>query len=268
MIRKVSLSVAIILITFSLLANGWHITTEYYSLPRDHRSPRVEEVYLYKSFMKMINEDLTTVFDIGKGEIIYINTNNRTYWQGNPQRFNKEVRAELVAMIEHQLLGVEEEQREAMHTMYMEMLNATFPESGSDSFKTSEFVVQNIGEEKVGSFNTKKYRVLEQGYPLQTMWIAPELKVSKDFDFISLSHFLNQLASGAYAASFEGSMEYFSILEKGYPVKVEIRRGDGSTDVSEVTKAVNVNLNASDFAIPSGFKSGNLTEVGVWDGYL
>lgn len=262
--------ILLVLLTWSItiLANGWHITTRYYHLPEGQKNSRTEEVYLYNGFMKMVNGNLTTVFDLSKGEIIYINTENKTYWKGNPKRFNTEVRAELEAQIEDKLYGVEKEQQEAMRAMYKEMLDASFPTETQSEEKAKNFTVRKEKEgDKVAGFNAVKYAISEEGLPLEKIWISPDLMISKDFDFISLSHFLNLLAQGAYAASFESSQEYFDLIEKGYPVKVEINRGVG-TQISEVVSAKSVTLNPADFSVPPGYSPSTLTSVGVWDGYM
>ena len=194
-------------------------------------------------------------------------SSNKTYWKGNPRRFNTEVRAELEAMIEDKLYGVEKEQQDAMREMYREMIDASFPE-GTPDVRSKSFSVRKESEgEKVSGFTAIKYLVTEEGLPLERIWISPELPIAKDFDFISLSHFLNQLAQGAYAVSFESSQEYFKLLEQGYPVKVEIDRAHG-TQISEVVSANRLPLKSSDFAIPSGFLPSTLTNVGVWDGFM
>jgi hypothetical protein len=266
--RKIIAIILFVSLSMVVLANGWHITTRYYNLPEGQRNSRTEEVFLYKGFMKMVNGNLTTVFDLSKGEIIYINTENKTYWKGNPKRFNTEVRAELEAQIEDKLYGVEMEQQDAMRAMYKEMIDASFPDGTEPEIRAKNFVVRKEKEgENISGFNAVKYLVAEEGLPLEKIWISPDLMISKDFDFISLSHFLNLLAQGAYAASFESSQEYFKLLEQGYPVKVEISRASGS-QVSEVVSAKSVDLNSSDFSVPAGYSPSTLTSVGVWDGYM
>jgi hypothetical protein len=265
--KKILTTIVLLALTLNLWANGWHITTRYFNLADGIRNARIEEVYLFNGYMKMVNGSLTTIFDLSKGEIIYLNASNKTYWKGNPRRFNTEVRAELEAMIEDKLYGVERDQREAMRAMYKEMIDASFPQVEATP-KARTFTVRKERDgEKVSTFTATKYSVLEEGLPLENIWISSELPIAKDFDFISLSHFLNLLASGAYAASFEGSQEYFKLLEKGYPVKVEITRSTG-TQISEVINAKKVTLNQSDFSIPAGYLPSTLTNVGVWDGYL
>lgn len=249
-------------------AQGWHISTKYFEQPKDITSERTEEVFLYKDFMKMVNGDLATVFNLVSNEIIYINTLNRTYWRGNPQRFVKEIRAEFEASIEEKLLSVEPHKQEETRAMYMEMLESSFPTNQNRPSNPKSFTVQKVKDgEKISAYTAAKYSVMERGFLLETIWIAPELPIAKDFDFISLSHFLNQLAQGAYADSFESSQEYFKLIEKGYPVRVEIRRGDGTTQISEVISAKSITLKASDFAVPQGYSSSSLTGVGIWDGH-
>ncbi len=251
-----------------IYSQGWHISTKYLSQPQDIASERIEEVYLYKDFMKMVSGNLATVFNLVSNEIIYINSQNRTYWRGNPQRFVKEIRAEFEASIEEKLLSVEPHKQEETRAMYMEMLESSFPTNPNRPSNPKSFAVQKVKDgERISGFTATKYSVMERGFLLETIWIAPELTIAKDFDFISLSHFLNQLAQGAYADSFESSQEYFKLLERGYPVRVEIRRGDGTTQISEVISAMRITLKASDFAIPQGYSSSSLVGVGIWDGH-
>ena len=136
--KRIIVSIIFIGCTLGLMANGWHITTRYYTQHEGTRNARVEEVYLFSGYMKMVTGELTTIFDIAKGEIIYINTSNKTYWKGNPLRFNTEVRAELEAMIEDKLYGVERDQQDAMRAMYREMIDASFPE-GTPEMRSKSF---------------------------------------------------------------------------------------------------------------------------------
>lgn len=266
--KKIIILILLQTLAIFTYAQGWHISTKYFSQPQDIASERTEEVYLYKDYMKMVSGNLATVFNLVSNEIIYINTQNRTYWRGNPQRFVKEIRAEFEASIEEKLLTVEPHKQEETRAMYMEMLESSFPTSQSRPSNHNSFTVQKLKDgERISGFATAKYSVMERGFLLETIWIAPELTIAKDFDFISLSHFLNQLAQGAYADSFESSQEYFKLIERGYPVRVEIRRGDEATQISEVISAKRANLSASDFAIPQGYSSSSLGGVGIWEGH-
>ncbi len=261
------------LILFFPLVNfansGWEIKTRYYNLYENPANARVETIYLANGYMRMDNGDLVTIFDIKKGEILYYNTSNKIYWQGKPERFNAEVRAELEVMIEKELLGLEEDQREVMRKMYDEMLKSSFSDSNDQDQFPRVFSVKSIGDgEKVSGYNTQSFHVLEDGQPLETIWIAAELQIANDFDFVGLSQFLNQLAKGAYAASFEASNEYFDLLKKGYPVKVEMTKSDGYTYISDVAEAKKVKFSDSHFKVPKGYTAGSLTQVGVWQGYL
>ena len=258
---------ALVIVSVSTLANGWHITTRYYNSPDDKSQQRVEHTYLYGSYMKMETDILSTVFNLDLNQILYINHKNKTYWRGNPQRFVSEVRAEFVASIDQKLKNVDADKQEEMRKMYMEMIDASFSDQSAVSPKT--FSVKELGDKQaIGGFMTKKYQVLEEGFLLETIWLSKDLPIANEFDFISLSHFLNQLAQGAYANSFEGSQEYFSLLSIGYPVKVEIPRGDGSIQISEVISANREALTETDFSVPASYTSSSLANVGVWEGYM
>lgn len=261
----------ILLTTISFTAysgKGWKIITRNYNALENPLNARLEQVYLQDGYMKIVTGDLITVFDISKGELIYFNNSNQTYWKGTPERFNTEVRAELEIMIEQKLSGLEKEQQDEMRLLYNEMLNASFPESVDQQIKPRKFTVTKTGAgERISGYITETYNVNEGEIPLETIWIAPELPIAKEFDFVNLSNFLNQLARGAYAASFESSNEYFNLISKGYPVKVEMTKADGYTYITEVVKAEKIKLQTTDFLVPKGFTASTLTNVGVWNGY-
>lgn len=267
---KRTFAIALLLLTtLSMLANGWSITTNYYSIPRDKSSERVEQVFLLNGYMKMVNGNLTTVFNLEGNQIIYINSINKTYWKGDPAKFNAEVRAELEIMIEEKLYGIEKEQQVTMRAMYNEMIDASFPTKTPVDQRAKSFSALKEKEgETISDFSATKYKILEDGLYLETLWVTKDLPISNDFSFINLSYFLNQLASGAYATSFESSNEYFKLIEQGYPVKVQIQRSDGSVQISEVSNAERVSLTPADFSVPKGYRPGSLADVGVWDGYM
>ena len=266
--KRIPLLLLVTIAMQTLAQNGWQIKTRFYNEFENPANARIEEVFLQGNYMKMVASDVITIFDVSNSEITYYNTGNQTYWKGNPERFNVEVRAELEVMIEDKLNGIEADQKDAMRQVYYEMLNASFPESLDTDIEQRDFNVQNSGNgEKVSGYNTIVYNIYEGGMPLETIWVAPELQIAKDFDFVSLSHFLNQLARGAYAASFESSQEYFDMIRVGYPVKIEMTKSDGYTYVSEVVEATKVSLSVTDFSLPKGYTPGTLSDVGVWNGF-
>jgi hypothetical protein len=256
--------------TFGCSANeGWEIKTRYYNLYENPANARIETIYLMNGYMRMDNGDLITIFDLKKGEILYYNTSNKTYWQGKPERFNAEVKEELKVMIEKELLAVDEDKRDLTRKMYEEMLRSSFPEADDLEQAPRKFAVRKVGEgEMVSGYKTQTYNVLEDGQLLESLWVAPDLSIAIDFDFIGLSQFINQLARGAYAASFESSNEYFDLLKKGYPVRVEMVKADGYTYVSDVVQAKKMKFTELHFKAPKGYTASSLTQVGVWQGYL
>jgi hypothetical protein len=260
----------ILLFTFGCNANnGWEIKTRYYNLYENPANARVETIFLMNGYMRMDNGDLITIFDLKKGEILYYNTSNKTYWQGKPERFNAEVKEELTAMIEKELLAIDEDKRDLTRKMYEEMLRSSFPEVDDEDQVPRKYTVRKIGDgEMVAGYKTQTFNILENGQLLEAIWVAPELGVASDFDFIGLSQFINQLARGAYAASFESSNEYFDLLKKGYPVRVEMVKSDGYTYVSDVVEAKRVKFTESHFKVPKGYTAASLTQVGVWQGYM
>ncbi len=246
---------------------GWIVKTRYYNLYENPLNARVETTYFSKGFMRTDNGDLVTIFNIEKGDITYYNTSNRTYWQGSPEQFNSEIRADFERMIEGNLLRAEEDKRDAMRRMYDETLNSYFPNPSEFELIPRNFSISKVGDgEKVLGHSTQTYKVFEDGQLLETIWISPALTIANEFDFVALSKFLNNLTKGAYANSFESTAQYFDLIGKGYPVKVEIVRTDGYTYISDIIDAKKTTLSTDFFAIPNGFSSASLAQVGVWNG--
>lgn len=266
---KTMIALLMLLTSGGLVAQEvWVLTTRYYNALENPANARLERVYLHKGFMKMVTGDLSTVMNIAKGEIIYINSSNLSYWQGTPQRFNREARAALEQMISEKLLDTPSNQQEQMRAMYDEMLNTWFSSDVESAPGARHFTVRRVrGGEIVSGFAAELYSVYEHGIELEKLWIAPALNIAKDFDFVSLSHFLNQLSGGAYSSSFENSMEYFNLITKGYPVRVQMVKADGMEYISEVVEAKRIPYSHNLFAIPSNHSPSTLSGVGVWDAF-
>jgi hypothetical protein len=152
--------------------------------------------------------------------------------------------------------------------MYEEMLRNTFTDDASLKTPPKNYSVKKLNvDQTVAGYKTDGYQVYEDVMPLETIWVAPGLKLTNDFDFRSFSNLLQGLVKGSYGSSFENNEQYFKLLQEGYPLKVEMHLGDGQNSVSEVVKVTKLNLVKADFSVPTGYTAGTLTDVGVWDAY-
>ncbi len=268
-LKKLLIAVVFLVASCAARTDGWEISTRYYSMSMSGSDERTEKVMLLDGYMKMVNQELTTIFNLKEDKLIYINSNSNTYWEGSPADFIREARIELELMVEEKLLHVPEDDREMVRAMYHDMIEYTFPTTPIANPEMRTYSVERVHEkDAVAGYSTVKYDIFENAYPLESLWLAKDLPIAKDFSFRDLAHFLNQLAGGAYASSFESSEQYFNLLEKGYPVKVQIRRGDGSIQVSEVTEAKRVNLTLQDFSVPADCQRSTLSGVGIWEGFM
>jgi hypothetical protein len=246
---------------------GWEIVTKYYN-SSNTQGARSESVYIAIGFMKIVSGDISTVFDLEKQEIVYLNTKNKRFWQGNTVKFNEDIRADLRRKIDEVLQKTDKSQREGQKQMYEEMLRNTFSDESSTLSPSKTFSLKKLNvDQNVASYKTYGYQVYDNAMPLETIWVAPALKISNDFDFRNFSNLLHSLVKGSYGSSFESSEQYFKLLDEGYPLKVEMHLSDGQNSVSEVIKVTKLNLTKSDFSVPQGYTLGTLTDVGVWDAY-
>jgi hypothetical protein len=246
---------------------GWEIITKYYS-SSNNQNDRSDYVYISAGYMKIVSGDITTVFNLQKQEIIYINKVSKRFWQGNTIKFNEDIRADLRRKIDEVLKKGDKSQRENQKRMYEEMLRNTFTDDASLNTPPKNYSVKKLSvDQTVAGYKTYGYQVYEDVMPLETIWVAPSLKLANDFDFRSFSNLLQGLVKGSYGSSFENNEQYFKLLQEGYPLKVEMHLGDGQNSVSEVVKVTNLNLDKTDFSVPIGYTAGTLTDVGVWDAF-
>ena len=246
---------------------GWEIVTKYYTSnnPQNNRS---EFVYISAGYMKIVSGDITTVFNLDKQEIVYMNKKNKRFWQGNTIKFNEDIRVDLRRKIDEVLQKADKNQRESQKQMYEEMLRNTFTDEAATITSPKTYSVKKLNvDQTVGGYKTYGYQVYDEAMPLETIWIAPNLKISDDFDFRNFSNLLQGLVKGSYGSSFESNEQYFKLLDVGYPLKVEMQLEAGQSSVSEVVKITKINLTKFDFDIPVGYTSETLTDVGVWDAY-
>jgi hypothetical protein len=246
---------------------GWEFITKYYT-SSNNQNARSENVYIAVGFMKIVSGDITTVFNLEKQEIVYLNTRNKKFWQGNTNKFNEDIRADLRRKIDEVLQKADKNQREDQKQMYEEMLKNTLSDETSTLSPPKTFTIKKLNvDQTIAGYKTYGYQVYDNAMPLETIWVAQVLKIATDFDFKNFSNLLQNLVKGSYGSSFESSEQYFKLLDEGYPLKVEMHLSDGQNSVSEVVKVTKLNLTKSDFSIPQGYMLATLTDVGVWDAY-
>jgi len=247
---------------------GWEIVTKYYGSSENPKNARSEYVYISTGYMKIVSGDITTVFNLEKQEILYLNTKSKRFWQGNTVRFNEDIREELRRKIDETLQNSDLKQQESQKQMYEEMLRNTFTDESTTIAPAKNFTVKKIkADQTIAGQKTIGYQVYDEVMPLETIWVAPQLKISSEFDFRDFSNLLQKLVKGAYSLSFESSNQYFKILDEGYPLKVEMHLNNGQKSISEVVKVTKMVLGKINFSVPQGYTSGSLTDVGVWDAY-
>lgn len=259
-----SLLVALYLHSFA----GWEIVTRYYNSTENPQNARLEHVFFTKGYMKIISGSVTTIYNLQKQEITYFNSNNKKYWQGNSTKFNTDVKEDMRRKMEQDIQNADKSQQARLREMYDEMFKSTFSEEETSSGPSNAYSVKvQLKEQTISGYKSVSYQVYENVMPLEVIWLATDLKIAQEFDFRSFSNLLQTLVKGSYGSSFESSDQYFKLLDLGYPMRIEMKREDEKTYISEVIKVTKTNFKESDFKVPQGYTSSTLTDVGVWDIY-
>ncbi|MFO7938803.1 MAG: DUF4412 domain-containing protein [Bacteroidales bacterium] len=260
--RQFFLTISLLLLASNTLFAGWVIVQKTYDASEGAQGEIEEILYFQDDKVKMMSEDMATIFDLNSGEMYFINYQTRNYWTGTAQEMEDQVKAAMDEMIEQQLANVPEDKREEMRAMYKQMM-AGQTESDAHSRPSDLAVTIEKTTEKsvVAGLPVTKYRVIVDGKLTEEVWlntdagIHNEFSVQKFYDFMAgfLKSFQNQ-------ETYKDQEAYVQMAKQGYPLKIIDRAGAYET-ITEVTSVEKKNLSRSDFLPPNDFSEQALTDM-------
>ncbi len=201
------------------------------------------------------------IFDEAKQVVWMIDPQEGSYRemdQASMQALHQQMDQAMKQMQEH-MAQMPPEQRKMMEDMMKQRMG------GQGMPSPPNYTVQEKGTgEKVGSFVTTHYAVLDDGQLRYEVWAAPLSALnlrSADFEtFRALSKFFTTMnplgqAQGSWAV---GQLEQI----KGFPVKYRFYQGGKATSELEVTKAEQRALDSNLFTLPAGLKKMEMGPMG------
>ncbi len=250
----------VVLATHSLFA-GWVIVQKTYDASEGIQGATEEILYFQNDKVKMVSDEIATVFDLNTGKMYFINYGSRTYWTGTAEDMEAQIKAAMDEMIEQQLANVPEDKREEMRAMYEQMMAGKNTQDPS-AMQHAQVAIEKTTEMlDIAGHSTQKYLVKVDGNLTEEIWlntkagIQNEFAVAKFYDFMAgfLKSFQNQ-------ETYKNQDAYIKMAQKGYPLKIVDHTGAYET-ITEVTSLEEKQLSETDFLPPNDFSEQTLKDM-------
>ena len=259
------------ILLFTLLFNfqsiaGWIITQQSYDSDQGKESAIIETVYLQNNMMKILQDELITVFDLNKETITLINPVKEVYWQGTIADYKTDIKKAMQAAMEEQLKNAPEGQKRMIRDMYQGMMESIDDPSKFAGEEPDEYrleIERTNEKERVAGYQAVKYEVKVNKQLKEEAWLSESNRAHKEFDihkFYSIfGDFISQAGTGAY---YQNDDKYIEFAKLGFPLK-SISYHGGYESISEVTNLERKNLDTSEFTPSADYKKVQLTDVGI-----
>ena len=204
------------------------------------------KTYISNGKLKEVDEEGGMILDSKTSEIIYYNPENKTFAQSKISDFCKSMAEVMNQMMEalppefKELFGMDQEQKPAK----------------------VEIVSEGDGG-IIAGYKTVKYKVLADGELHETMWLAMDASLVKEFQSLTgiLSGFTkcsNMIKFGA--PPVEMSSEYIKIMQKGLTLKSIQYEMDEENEVVNTVKVEIKDIPDSEFQVPEGYNKIPMTD--------
>ena len=211
-----------------------------------------------KMLFKDTTNNVSTLFDFDKDQMIVLDHNQRTYTVIDPREFVKAVEDYTKKMEEYRKKHLENlppEQRELVEKMIEEK------EAESGLMKNQKIVI-NVKDteqtEKIAGYNSRKYDVLYNENLNEEIWLTKDLDIQKELDINKMSNLMTEFkkVNKRLGENTVTNEEAFINLFKdgGFPMKTIDHSFGETVFVEEVVKVSQKDIPSSEFDLPSGYE--------------
>ncbi|MDY6800653.1 MAG: DUF4412 domain-containing protein [Bacteroidota bacterium] len=245
---------------------GWVITQKSYDSDQGETSAIIEKVYIEDDRMKIVQDDMVTVFNLNDETITLMNPVKKVYWKGTIADYKTDIKKALMAAMEEQLKDAPERQKPMIRNMYQGMMESIDDPSKFAGEEPEEYQleIEKTGEkERIAGYQAVKYQVKVNQQLKEEAWLSEYNRAHKEFDihkfYAIFGEFVNQAEAGAY---YQKDGKYIEFAKLGFPLK-SINYYGGYESVSHVTNLERKNIDITAFLPPADFQKVSLTEVGI-----
>ena len=245
---------------------GWIVTQRNYDSDEGEESAISETIYLQDNIMKVVQDQMVTIFNLNDETITIINPEKQIYWKGNVADYKVEIKSAMKSAMEEQLANASEEQKEMIKKMYQGMMESIDDPSKFAGEEPDEYnlEIERTGEkERIAGRMAVKYLISVNGTLKEVDWLSESDRANEEFDSEKFHNVFNDFISQAQSIAFYQTNEkYIEFSKKGFPLK-SINYYGGYESISEVINLDKKHIDLSEFNVPAGYKKVDLVEIGL-----
>jgi hypothetical protein len=202
-----------------------------------------ETTLISKGRMKNAWDGIIMILNGPRDEIIFINSEQKTYSSGTTDEYCKS----MSAMFEQMMKGVPEEQRKMIKQMMTK---------GKESSRQDISIVKSGDGGIIAGYKTLKYKVLVGGELFEEIWMCQDSSLMKEYmPLIPVIKKFNSCENSMeMEPSPENSPEYQKLLEAGVELKRVNYEEGGSEPETNVVQLDKKTIPEGEFKSPLGFK--------------
>lgn len=252
----------ILLVLFILILPGragWVLKVKQYH--SDTEEEISKEVYFQENVIKIVEADLTTIYDLNQNVLTFLKPQIQMYWKGNLGEYRNEVKETLLLMINIEVEKLPDDKKEEARKMLETMMRIM---ESPDTASSLDIFIRETGEnEEILGYETRKYQVFLNGVITEDLWIPTDLDISADLDLGKLLVLLSQLRTGfENELLYQTTIDYRNIIDKKYLFRTT-EYHTGYQTVNEVVEIRKEQFNESEFLPPDGYKPVSLSVLGI-----
>jgi len=258
-------------IAFALLINlyataGWVITQQSYDSDEGVETALIETIYLQDNIMKVVQSEMITMFNLNTETITIISPAKKVFWSGKIPDYKKEIKDAMQIAMDEQLASAGDEQKEMIRKMYQGMMESIDNPSkfAGEEPEDYDLKIEKTNEkERIAGHIAYKYSIKVNEAIKEEAWLSESSRPHEEFDinkfYTVFGDFTSQAGTNAFYQNHE---KYIEFAKKGFPLK-SINYNGGYESISEVTDLKKLNIDASEFTPPAGYKKVSLLEIGL-----
>lgn len=217
------------------------------------------KIYMQDNMFKFYDsgQDIATVFNLDKGEMIYINYSEKSYTVTTPEelvQFFKQLQDDIDKQIKNDLAKLPEQQRAKVEK---ELKKKGFMQNESGPV---EIEIKDTGRtDSISGYKCKYFEIYKNEKLDEELCLSNELDYKDDVNIRKLSAFMNDFKKiGKNLGNdivIDNEQDFLELFEKnGYPLKTSDHSVNGSVFVEEIKSVDKKEISKSEFYPPKGYE--------------
>ncbi len=218
-----------------------------------------------KMLFKDTTNNVSTLFDFNRDQMIVLDHNNQTFTVIDPQAFVKAVEEytkKAEEMRQKHLESLPPDQREMVEKMIKEReLESGKPATGKIviSIKNSEV------SEEISGYKASKYEVFHNDVLNEELWLTNDLDIQNELDLKKMSNLMtefkkvNKRLGDDTVVNEDAFINLFA--NGGFPLKTVDRSFGETVYIEEVVDIKKQDIPKDNFNLPSGYKEKSVNEL-------